>query len=42
MSPDESKFIVRQYVTADWAAVLDICIAAFTPIHEDLSGLEGL
>ncbi len=34
MSPYRSEFIVRQYAPADWDAVLDICIAAFTPIHE--------
>jgi GNAT superfamily N-acetyltransferase len=41
MSSNQSEFIVRQYVTADWATVLDICIAAFTPIHEGFERALG-
>ena len=41
MSSNQSEFILRQYVTADWDAVLDICIAAFTPIHEGFERALG-
>lgn len=41
MSSNRSELIIRQYVTADWDAVLDICIAAFTPIHEGFERALG-
>lgn len=41
MSSHHSEFIVRQYVSTDWDAVLDICIAAFTPIHEGFERALG-
>ena len=41
MPSNHSEFIVRGYVTGDWAAVLDICIAAFTQIHEGFERALG-
>jgi GNAT superfamily N-acetyltransferase len=41
MFPNQSEVIVRQYVAADWDAVLDICIAAFTTIHEGFERALG-
>jgi GNAT superfamily N-acetyltransferase len=33
---------IRPYVDDDWQAVLEICLLAFTPIHESFEGLlEG-
>jgi GNAT superfamily N-acetyltransferase len=34
MSSNRPEATIRQYKSADWQAVRDICIAAFTPIHE--------
>jgi GNAT superfamily N-acetyltransferase len=43
MSSNHPEPTIRQYTSADWQTVRDICIAAFTPIHEGilLAELDG-
>jgi GNAT superfamily N-acetyltransferase len=41
MSSTHSELRIRQYATSDWEAVLDICIVAFTPIHEGFERALG-
>lgn len=33
--------VIREYSDADWRAVLEICLLAFTPIHESFERLLG-
>jgi len=41
MSSNHPGPTIRQYTSADWQAVRDICIAAFTPIHESFERALG-
>jgi GNAT superfamily N-acetyltransferase len=41
MSSNRPEPTIRQYMNADWEAVHDICIAAFTPIHEGFERALG-
>lgn len=41
MSSNHPEPTIRQYRSADWQAVRDICIAAFTPIHEGFERALG-
>jgi hypothetical protein len=34
--------IIRPYLDSDWDAVLEMCILAFTPVHESFERLLGI
>jgi GNAT superfamily N-acetyltransferase len=41
MSSNHLEVNIRQYLESDWHAVLNICIAAFTPIHQGFERALG-
>src|SRR5437016_9252742 len=41
MSSNHPEPTIRRYTSADWQAVRDICVIAFTPIHEGFERALG-